>query len=55
MTSPMIAKAIAIRPPPPMPWIARKAISCGMSWARPQSMEPIRKMMIVAWKMIRRP
>jgi hypothetical protein len=30
MTSPMIAVAVTIRPPPPKPWIVRKAINCGM-------------------------
>ena len=44
--SPMTLKAIAISPPPPMPWMARKAISWGMFWARPQSTEPIRKITI---------
>ena len=33
-----------------MPWMARKAISCGMFWLRPQSAEPIRKMTIASWK-----
>jgi hypothetical protein len=55
MMSPMIASAIAKRPPPPMPWMARKAISWGMSWARPQRAEPIRKMTIASWKISRLP
>ncbi len=31
------------RPPAPMPWSARKAINCPMSWASPQSTDPMRK------------
>ena len=41
--SPMIAMTPTIRPPAPRPWTARKPISCPMSWAMPDSAEPIRK------------
>ena len=41
--SPTLAIAVTMSPPPPMPWMARKAISCGMSCASPQSAEPSRK------------
>ena len=39
--SPMMLKAMAISPPPPMPCMARKAISSGMFWLRPHRAEPI--------------
>lgn len=32
-----------ISPPPPMPWTARKAMSCSIEPAAPQSAEPSRK------------
>jgi len=46
---------VTIRPPPPSPWIARKAISSVRFWLIPQSAEPIRKMTIAAWRTILRP
>ena len=44
--SPMIASASDIRPPAPMPWIARNAASWYIESARPQSIEPTTKMPI---------
>jgi hypothetical protein len=41
-TSPTIAIAVTIRPPPPSPWMARNAISWPMDCASPQSTEPTR-------------
>ena len=41
--SPMIAWVSTSRPPPPMPWTARKAISSTMFLAWPQRAEPMRK------------
>jgi hypothetical protein len=42
-----IFTAAAVRktgwPPPPSPWIALNAISCGMLCASPQSADPMRK------------
>lgn len=42
----MIAKARAARPPPPMPWTARKAASWYIVVASPHSSEPTRKIVI---------
>src|SRR3954469_20633103 len=42
-TSPIAAWALTISPPPPRPWIARKAINSVIPWARPHSADPIRK------------
>ena len=53
--SPMTAIVVTIRPPPPIPWSARNAISSPMFCASPHSAEPIRKMTIAAWRTIRRP
>ncbi len=44
-----------IRPPPPRPWTARKAISSPMFWAMPHSTEPSRKITMEAWKKTFRP
>jgi hypothetical protein len=41
-TSPIAACADTISPPPPSPWIARKAISSVIPRASPHSAEPIR-------------
>ena len=41
--SAMIASASDIRPPAPMPWIARKAASSYIELAIPQSIEPTTK------------
>ena len=46
--SPMMLKAMAISPPPPIPWIARKAINWGRFWLSPQNTEPTRKIRIAA-------
>src|SRR5262249_44938492 len=48
--SPMTAMVVTIRPPPPSPPIARKAISSVRVWLIPQSTEPIRKKTIAAWR-----
>src|SRR3954468_8358653 len=42
-TSPIAAWALTISPPPPRPWIARKAINSVIPWASPHSADPIRK------------
>ena len=52
---PTIAWAPTISPPPPSPWMARKAISSIMVWLSPDRIEPTRKMMIAAWKNTLRP
>ena len=54
-TSPMIAWVPTNRPPPPSPWIARKAMSSVIVWLSPDRMDPTRKMMIAAWKNPLRP
>ena len=46
MMSPTTAIAVTMSPPPPMPWIARNAISWAIPWLSPQSTEPTRKMTI---------
>jgi hypothetical protein len=51
----MVAMASAIRPPPPRPWIARKAISSSMLWDQPASSEPTRNVMIAIWNSSLRP
>ena len=51
----MIVWAPTISPPPPMPWMARKAISSVIELASPDSAEPIRKITIAAWKNCLRP
>ena len=55
MMSPMMLRAMAISPPPPMPWMARKAINWGRFWLSPHSADPTRKMRMAAWKTGRRP
>jgi len=55
MTSPMMLRAIANRPPPPTPWTARKPISWPMFWLSPDSAEPARKITMATWKISRRP
>ena len=51
----MIASAIDIRPPAPMPWIARKAASSYMLWDMPQRIDPTTKAAIAKRKKPRRP
>jgi len=41
--SPMMICASGMKPPEPMPWMARNAISCVMLCAKPHSTEPSRK------------
>ena len=53
--SPMMASASDIRPPAPMPWMARKAASSYMLWDRPQRIEPTTKTPIANRKNGRRP
>jgi len=53
--SPSVAIAPTIRPPAPRPCSARKAMSSAIDWDRPDSAEPIRKMMIAAMKNFFRP
>lgn len=53
--SAMIACTPIMRPPAPMPWIARKAISWSMLWARPEHAEPATKTTIANWKTPLRP
>jgi hypothetical protein len=53
--SPTIAWASTMRPPPPIPWSARNAISSVMLLASPDSAEPTRKMMIAAMNRYFRP
>jgi hypothetical protein len=53
--SPMIASAIDIRPPAPMPWIARKPASSYMLWDMPQRIEPTTNAAIAKRKKPRRP
>ena len=54
-TSAIAACALTINPPPPSPWMARKAISSVMPCARPQSTEPTRKTTSAAWSTSLRP
>ncbi len=51
----MIVSAITMSPPAPSPWMARKAISWLIDWARPESTEPIRNTTMANWKTMRRP
>jgi hypothetical protein len=53
--SPMIAWAIEIRPPPPIPWTARNRTSSSMFCDNPASIDPATKMTIAAWKTTLRP
>ena len=53
--SPITAIVVTISPPPPIPWSARKAISCAMFCASPHSAEPTRKITIAVWSTILRP
>ena len=55
ITSPVIACAPTISPPAPMPCSAREAMSSIMFWARPDRIEPTRKMTIDSWKRFFRP
>src|SRR4051794_8142292 len=54
-TSPIAAWADTMSPPPPRPWIARKAISSLMPCASPHSAEPMRKIVSAAWSTRLRP
>ena len=47
--SPMMVCASTIRPPAPIPWMARKRISWVMFWLSPASADPIRNTMIANW------
>ena len=51
----MIAWAMAIRPPPPIPWMARNAISSTMLRDRPDRIEPATKITMANWNRILRP
>ncbi len=53
--SPTIAWVSTSRPPPPMPWTARKAMSSPMFRAWPHRAEPIRKITIAPRKRYLRP
>ena len=46
--SAMIAWALTMSPPAPIPWIARKAMSSAIVWLSPASIEPARKIRIAA-------
>ncbi len=48
--SAMIAWALTMSPPAPIPCIARKAMSSAIVWLSPASIEPARKITIAAWK-----
>ncbi len=54
-SAPMIDITPTIRPPAPRPWRARKPMSSVMSWERPESAEPARKITIEVRKMPLRP
>src|SRR3954452_20628208 len=54
-TSPTAACALTINPPPPSPWMARKAISSVMPCASPHSAEPTRKITSAACSTTLRP
>ena len=54
-TSPIAACAETISPPPPRPWIARKAMSSVIPCASPQSTEPSRKIASADCSTILRP
>jgi hypothetical protein len=51
----MMVMAPIIRPPPPRPCTARKAISSIIEWLSPARAEPIRKRTMAAWKKTFRP
>jgi len=53
--SAMIACALTINPPAPIPWRARKPISSPIVCERPASIEPARKIRIAARKTGLRP
>ena len=53
--SPITANVVTINPPAPSPCNARKAISCTMLWATPQSAEPTRKITIAVCSTFLRP
>ena len=53
--SPITANVVTIKPPAPSPCSARKAISCTMLWATPQSAEPTRKITIAVCSTFLRP
>jgi hypothetical protein len=55
MMSPITARASDISPPPPSPWIARKPISCSMSWEKPASSDPATNVTMAIWNSSRRP
>ena len=51
----MMMNAIAMSPPPPMPWMPRNTTSCTNVWATAHSREPMRKITIDTWNNRRRP
>ena len=51
----MMAWDPTIRPPAPIPWIARKAMSSAMDWDSPESTEPTRKITMASWNSALRP
>ena len=53
--SPIVASEIGTIAPAPRPWMPRKTISCHMSWLRPHSAEPARKMATPTNRTARRP
>lgn len=53
--SAMIAWTPIMRPPPPMPWRARKAISSSMVRDQPASAEPMMNTTMANWKTPLRP
>src|SRR5579864_286194 len=55
ITSPVIACAPTMRPPAPTPWTALEAMRSPRFCARPESIEPTRKMTIASWKRFFRP
>ncbi len=55
MTSAISAMAVTIRPPAPIPWSARQAISSVMFVARPQRNEPVMNTIAEIWKSTLRP
>ncbi len=53
--TPMMEIAPTMRPPAPSPCTARKAMSCPMSWASPESTEPARNTVTDQTKLPLRP
>ncbi len=53
--SPTIANASVMRPPAPMPWMARVAMSSGMFWLAPAKADPMRNTTMANWNTLLRP